>query len=178
MEGRHQCNVCSKKFETPHHLRRHEMIDSGNKPFECHLCEYKCNVKSNVVKHVKSVHGIVDFSFAKQKTSIVHNIETGALQKASIVTQQVLNDISVTKGQTITLNQLKQLDAKKKREKEICVKEMSQNVRNRKHFFKRRPIKQRKDILDDAIIIGDCLSQLSPIVSKTLTICVNETKNI
>ena len=151
MEGRHQCNVCAKKFKTPHHLRRHEVIHSGNKPFDCYLCEYKCNVKSNVVKHVKSVHGILDFSFAKQKPQNNDSIETDAFHKGSVVTQQVLSDISETKGQTITLNELKQMNEKKKRQKQIADKQMTQNVKNRKQFSKRTAIRHKKDILDDAI---------------------------
>ena len=151
MEGRHECEICSKKFKTPHHLRRHQVIHSGNKPFECHLCQYKCNVKSNVVKHVKSVHGIVDFSFAKQSAQTVDQLESDALEKGSVVTQEVLNDISVTKGEKITLNELKRLEEKRKRQKEIDLKQIKQNMRNRKQLVKQKVIKQRKDILDDAI---------------------------
>ncbi|CAG2158283.1 unnamed protein product [Oppiella nova] len=149
-EGRHVCDICDKKFKTAHHLKRHKIIHfPEEKPFKCHLCDYKCNVNSNIVKHVKGVHGIVTFSLVSEK-SVVQQTDEDALRKGSIITQQVLKDIAITKGEKITVKELKRLDEKKKQEKELIIKRMSDNVNHRKQLIKSRFKKPKKDILDDA----------------------------
>jgi hypothetical protein len=150
-EGRHECEICRKKFKTPHHLRRHKVIHSGEKPFECHLCDYRCNVNSNIVKHVKAVHGLVNFSLATEQKRLLKPGEEEALEKGSIVAEEVLKHITITKGEKMTLEKLKQLDELKKKEKELMIKELTENLNHRKKLTKRRVNKKRKDILDDAI---------------------------
>ena len=50
----HTCVICKKSFFDAHHLRRHRIIHSGEKPFACDLCNFKCNRKSNLNVHMKS----------------------------------------------------------------------------------------------------------------------------
>ena len=35
----YKCRVCGRGFTRSHHLRRHEMIHTGEKPYKCHFCE-------------------------------------------------------------------------------------------------------------------------------------------
>ena len=48
------CHVCGKSFYQQHALKIHYVVHSGLKPFECHLCPYKCNIKWNLDKHMKT----------------------------------------------------------------------------------------------------------------------------
>lgn len=75
-----ECSVCYKSFKQKHSLRQHSRTHSklrclkcgqrladeaameshekncNRRTFECHLCRYKCFVKSNLVKHMKAKH--------------------------------------------------------------------------------------------------------------------------
>lgn len=53
-ERRFCCHVCGKSFFQQHALKIHYVVHSGLKPFECHLCPYKCNIKWNLDKHMKT----------------------------------------------------------------------------------------------------------------------------
>ncbi|CAG5103360.1 Oidioi.mRNA.OKI2018_I69.chr1.g737.t1.cds [Oikopleura dioica] len=50
------CKTCGKLFQTSWHVRRHERIHTGEKPFECELCDFKCNLKENMVVHRRKLH--------------------------------------------------------------------------------------------------------------------------
>ena len=62
-----QCTVCNKKFLSKHHLRRHEVIHTGAKNFECPMCSYKCNVQQNLRKHCKETHHLIYPPLQKKK---------------------------------------------------------------------------------------------------------------
>ncbi|CAG2113854.1 unnamed protein product, partial [Medioppia subpectinata] len=101
--------------------------------------------------HVKSVHGIVTFSLiSEDKRTSAKPTDEDALKKGSMITQQVLKEIAITKGEKITVKELKRLDEKKKREKELNIKKMCENRNHRKPLIRRRFNKLKKDILDDA----------------------------
>ena len=55
----HECEICHKKFQTKDKLRRHSLIHSGDKPFRCPVCDYRCNVEGNLRKHCLNSHQIV-----------------------------------------------------------------------------------------------------------------------
>lgn len=53
------CSICQKTFKLKHHLRRHQVIHSNLKEFECKLCDKKFNQRSNLDTHIKNVHNKV-----------------------------------------------------------------------------------------------------------------------
>ncbi|XP_053382586.1 transcription factor YY2-like isoform X4 [Mercenaria mercenaria] len=46
------CNVCSRKFKSSWHLRRHFRIHTGHKPFMCNVCQKCFNQKENLNSHM------------------------------------------------------------------------------------------------------------------------------
>ena len=50
---KHECNICSKSFQTPALLGRHKMIHSNERPFKCESCEKDFKQKSNLSHHLK-----------------------------------------------------------------------------------------------------------------------------
>ena len=49
-----KCEHCGKGFFEDQKLKQHLRIHTGDKPFKCHLCTYKCAVKGNLTKHFKT----------------------------------------------------------------------------------------------------------------------------
>ncbi|ELU02251.1 hypothetical protein CAPTEDRAFT_163579 [Capitella teleta] len=56
--GAHQCSECGKRFRIKGHLQRHLAIHTGARDFACLFCSYKCNVRSNLAKHVLNKHKV------------------------------------------------------------------------------------------------------------------------
>ena len=48
------CEVCGKGFFKLEHLKNHSLLHSGLKPYACTFCSYRCTVKCNLVKHLKT----------------------------------------------------------------------------------------------------------------------------
>lgn len=51
-----ECNVCGKRFQTKHHLRRHMTMHSTAKPFACSICGTRFKRKDHLQKHVICTH--------------------------------------------------------------------------------------------------------------------------
>ena len=47
---------CGKVFPWNADLRRHYVVHTGEKPYKCPLCQHACNVKHNLVTHIKARH--------------------------------------------------------------------------------------------------------------------------
>ncbi|CAB3376200.1 Hypothetical predicted protein [Cloeon dipterum] len=47
---------CKSQFKTGSNLRRHQNIHSSTKPFTCNFCTHCCNLKSNLISHMRKVH--------------------------------------------------------------------------------------------------------------------------
>ena len=48
-----KCNTCSKEFNKKYDLKNHEMIHTGEVPFQCKTCNKRFNVKGNLTVHEK-----------------------------------------------------------------------------------------------------------------------------
>jgi len=72
------CTRCEKTFSRAGNLRAHKLIHTGVRPFPCKLCEKECREKIQLIKHLRSKHGIEDnqmHNFVKlvPKKEIVQN---------------------------------------------------------------------------------------------------------
>ena len=52
------CEYCDKKFPSTTTLREHIRIHTGEKPYACDLCDYRCTLNGNLRKHKKNVHKV------------------------------------------------------------------------------------------------------------------------
>ena len=48
------CETCGKGFFKLEHLKNHKLLHTGEKPYACSICSYKCTVKCNLDKHMKT----------------------------------------------------------------------------------------------------------------------------
>ncbi|TNM98650.1 hypothetical protein fugu_013214 [Takifugu bimaculatus] len=53
----HVCVECAKGFRHPSELKKHMRTHTGEKPYHCPHCEFRCADQSNLKTHIKSRHG-------------------------------------------------------------------------------------------------------------------------
>ncbi|XP_018607851.1 zinc finger protein 711-like [Scleropages formosus] len=53
----HVCVECAKGFRHPSELKKHMRTHTGEKPYQCPHCEFRCADQSNLKTHIKSKHG-------------------------------------------------------------------------------------------------------------------------
>ncbi|OQR71309.1 zinc finger protein 516 isoform X1 [Tropilaelaps mercedesae] len=53
---RHHCEVCAKQFQSPSHLRIHMRSHTGERPYPCHLCDYRATQLGALKKHIEGIH--------------------------------------------------------------------------------------------------------------------------
>jgi hypothetical protein len=54
--GLRNCPVCDKHFQRNSHLKRHLLIHTKEKPFQCDICGRSFNQSSSMKSHKQSVH--------------------------------------------------------------------------------------------------------------------------
>ena len=52
----HHCVYCNKFFVENWTLKRHMRVHTGEKPYECELCGFRCTQKSNLANHKWNRH--------------------------------------------------------------------------------------------------------------------------
>lgn len=54
--GRKQCRVCFKQFPSEASMLIHRRTHTGEKPYVCPCCRKGFNVKSNLLRHLRTLH--------------------------------------------------------------------------------------------------------------------------
>lgn len=50
------CKICDKSFSNSKDCRRHTIVHSTFKPYQCPYCDHTANLKFNLKKHVERMH--------------------------------------------------------------------------------------------------------------------------
>ncbi|XP_076682776.1 longitudinals lacking protein, isoforms A/B/D/L-like [Andrena cerasifolii] len=57
MDVHHPCPTCNRTFKRKNSLNRHLLYSCGQNPrFKCPYCWYRCKLRSNVYRHVRTAH--------------------------------------------------------------------------------------------------------------------------
>ena len=52
--------MCPKITKRKDYMQKHILTHTGERPYCCRLCNYACAQKSNLQKHMKTIHKIQD----------------------------------------------------------------------------------------------------------------------
>jgi len=54
----HPCTLCDKKFNDKRRFQQHMRVHTGEKPFMCPICNFRCARMDNLNLHTKKAHGV------------------------------------------------------------------------------------------------------------------------
>ncbi|XP_068238051.1 zinc finger protein 845-like [Palaemon carinicauda] len=55
------CLICGNNFKTEASLDRHVLIHTQEKPYECGICQHTSFSRQQIIRHIHSEHGILDY---------------------------------------------------------------------------------------------------------------------
>ena len=118
---KYKCHDCGKMFRSKPSYDRHVLVHSNVKPFSCEFCDYKARTIGNLTSHVKSVHGIKDFTVGKKaKTKKLEKLAEKVLVNSEMRSLQVADDVKQFFGGKETQKYISSLTP----EKRLTVQEM------------------------------------------------------
>ena len=68
---RYACPFCAKIMKKRSMMRLHVRVHTGEKPFSCTVCNYKCNQKGALQSHMKRRHNILDIYVEQPQTEVL-----------------------------------------------------------------------------------------------------------
>lgn len=54
--GKHECNICHRRFQRQYTLKTHRRIHSGHRPFKCEFCDMAFKQSGTKLNHVRAIH--------------------------------------------------------------------------------------------------------------------------
>ncbi|KAF1767719.1 hypothetical protein GCK72_007678 [Caenorhabditis remanei] len=108
---RNECNVCHKTFARPSDVQRHEVVHTGEKPFECDVCGFRFGFKSNLNAHLRTKH-------ASQTSKSSRNTPKNLGCKAGKSTNRVLDKNRTASTPKTKKNRSKEAPKRSRQEEE------------------------------------------------------------
>lgn len=71
------CEHCSFVTDCVSRLRRHMLIHTKERPFQCGMCQYRASQKEHVLRHMRSQHG-VEVERSQRRSLLSKNDEQGS----------------------------------------------------------------------------------------------------
>ena len=108
------CNLCPKQYNRARGLKQHMLTHTGERPFDCKYCEKKFRHKSNLDRHVMSLHK--NELTQKQGGEISEQNQGGEMNQQSLEEEM---DEEMLDGEMIQQNQDDEIDQTERIEEEM-----------------------------------------------------------
>ena len=51
-----QCKICDKDFKRKDNYQKHLSVHSGENPYKCNVCDKRCSQKGELIVHMRKHH--------------------------------------------------------------------------------------------------------------------------